>query len=1503
MLRLSLIVFLLSPFLAHTQTNWLQKRTTPNQAGLLDLDHFPNGDLLAGGYFGGTLNTFNGTLTTAGQSDAYLERLTSAGTSLWRMNMGGTQSDRITAVAAGSNGNALAIGYYAGTAQFGSYTLTATGDSLDIFIVSVSATGQVQWAITCGGPGNDYPHGIDVNSSGQVVVCGNFRETAQFGQFSYTAPDLPGSSDSSFDGFVAVLSADGTWQWVKQLTSSYDVNVLDVTIDNSGAVYGCGKFSQQLTIDDTYTNTADESGMVFSLTAGGDEIWFNTLSGGLVQCYDAEVGTDNALYITGNSFGTLAVITAMGSTLLPSSYLQQAFLLRFNTSGSFQWGHLLGSENGITGRKTTIGPSGECYMTGMFACVLTSMEDALGEGYFHSAGYHDVFVSRIENDGAHTWSRQYGGPGDDLSWGIGCTIADKPAIAGSFRKFFNVPESFEFQWTTQNEVVQNDIFLFDDFEPPTAVEYCISGDYGSMISIQGQGGQDMFISSPVSLLADYYDIYSRPEDPGECDRTPQFPVIADGPYERNWQEDSDDILICDNAGSVYFHTNTGTPGYIGPEYNWAWHTQALDPWHVVYQSQLVWLTGARADGCFSFADSVYVTLADPQCPSISLNGGPPSCEPYFEFCGNEEVTYSIVEANGYTTEWVIAETGEFISENEISVLADQTVYLYWTSPEGCIGYSDPYLVVIIPLDSLVPVFTLEYDSEYYSSGDTIYYCPSVDQIEFMYVDSALQYQWALQSYLTGHINGQEINTGHHYVTYQPPFTGWYTFFGEAFLHRDVCPDDTLYGPGVFEVYIVVSDLLPPPIGISEIELLCPGDSLLVTLTSTGAISWNGPEGNGEGNGDHWWGIGVHVVNAYVESEFCSASNSILVEVPSKPLPVITTDPDPPVVCPGGSVMLSVTPGIAYEWIGPLGNVISTEQTCEVSTPGYYFCRVTDEDGCTLESDFVETLEYTTPQLVVLPATDLCMTGSVTLSLLNNTFAEWQWSAPLFGFSDTQTVTEAGEYTITISSCGNTYSQSVEITNSPVIASIEFTALEMCPGDSIMLSANTNAPSWSWSTGAFNAAQVVISEPGNYSLTGINDFGCTAEDEVQVSYIFTTPPAGDDLLHACSGVAITAEVNSIYPVFWSFSPDGEPISGNGFSFDIENPVEDDFIYAFAIGSECPSLPLEIFIDLEPTADDIGIEAPDTACEGGNWWINAIMPSETGNWSLPNGETSPGNELSINPLQAADEGEYIFIYESPWCPPVEITYILEFNQPDQITPVLSVPGPWCEGDEITLSIPDIANAGDYFWSLPNGEISAGNAITIAVNTSNSGVYQGEVTGLSCNPLVSPVEVEASPLPSGFLDNAQVLCENMEPFLNGPDNMLSYLWSTGDTTQLIAIADTGMVQLQVINEFGCIGFDEIYLDYIDCESAYVNVFTPNGDARNDFVDFGMFGLNVGEVIVFNRWGAEVTRLDRPDLKWYGRTQFGDDAPSGTYYYIIVRKAGDIPGETDSGYITLLR
>ncbi len=85
--------------------------------------------------------------------------------------------------------------------------------------------------------------------------------------------------------------------------------------------------------------------------------------------------------------------------------------------------------------------------------------------------------------------------------------------------------------------------------------------------------------------------------------------------------------------------------------------------------------------------------------------------------------------------------------------------------------------------------------------------------------------------------------------------------------------------------------------------------------------------------------------------------------------------------------------------------------------------------------------------------------------------------------------------------------------------------------------------------------------------------------------------------------------------------------------------------------------------------------------------------------------------------------------------------------------------------------------------------------------------------------------------------------------------------------------------------------------------NVFSPNGDNINDLffiINTGMSTLNCN---IFNRWGQLLYTITAPNQGWDGKTPNGDNAPDGTYMYIL--QAQGLNGKTykQQGTVTLVR
>ena len=85
--------------------------------------------------------------------------------------------------------------------------------------------------------------------------------------------------------------------------------------------------------------------------------------------------------------------------------------------------------------------------------------------------------------------------------------------------------------------------------------------------------------------------------------------------------------------------------------------------------------------------------------------------------------------------------------------------------------------------------------------------------------------------------------------------------------------------------------------------------------------------------------------------------------------------------------------------------------------------------------------------------------------------------------------------------------------------------------------------------------------------------------------------------------------------------------------------------------------------------------------------------------------------------------------------------------------------------------------------------------------------------------------------------------------------------------------------------------------------NVFSPNGDGRNDvFLIEGSTGLALS-MRVFNRWGSEVWNGSGESIRWNGRNAASETLSDGVYYYELVRSgAGLAESVVYTGYIQLL-
>lgn len=137
--------------------------------------------------------------------------------------------------------------------------------------------------------------------------------------------------------------------------------------------------------------------------------------------------------------------------------------------------------------------------------------------------------------------------------------------------------------------------------------------------------------------------------------------------------------------------------------------------------------------------------------------------------------------------------------------------------------------------------------------------------------------------------------------------------------------------------------------------------------------------------------------------------------------------------------------------------------------------------------------------------------------------------------------------------------------------------------------------------------------------------------------------------------------------------------------------------------------------------------------------------------------------------------------------------------------------------------------------------------------------------------------------------------------------YTWTNGIVNGQ-AFVPAGSINTYTVSGVSgtCSGQDAVTVIVIDCgwKLEMPNVFTPNGDNHNDFfVPVTQENITVKRFEIFNRWGNLLLDSDAQVISWNGKTQSGEDATDGVYFYKLTFVDGIQAENTVQGFLHLIR
>ena len=508
------------------------------------------------------------------------------------------------------------------------------------------------------------------------------------------------------------------------------------------------------------------------------------------------------------------------------------------------------------------------------------------------------------------------------------------------------------------------------------------------------------------------------------------------------------------------------------------------------------------------------------------------------------------------------------------------------------------------------------------------------------------------------------------------------------------------------------------------------------------------------------GVGTYSVTI-TNANGCSSICSETVIINPQPTCVITGDD---FLCDSGQSTQLCVPAGAGSYLWSTG---ANTSCITVNTAGTYTVTVTYASGCTSVCSKTVTVNPL-PNCTITGENIICQ-GQSTLLCVTANAASYLWSTG--ANTSCITVNTAGTYTVTVTNpggCSSICSKTVTVNPLPV-CSITGNPV-FCQGQSTVLCVPAGAASYLWSTGASTNC-ITVNNAGTYSVTVSDANGCSSicSATVTASPLPICNITGD--LSVCEGQStILCASAGAGSYLWSTGATTNCISVN---------TAGTYTVTISDANGCSSI-CSAIVTTNPLPV-CTITGTPSFCQGQSTILCATANAASYLWST--GATT-------NCITVSVAGTYsVTLTDENGCSSV-CAETVTVNP----IPICTISGNdfICAANQTTeLCVPP--GAASYLWSTG----ATTNCITVG-----AGTYTVTVTDENGCSSVCSETVIINPQPSCTITGNLLLCEPGQlTQLCVPPGAVSYLWSTGATTNCISVNAAGTYAVTVTYANGCI------------------------------------------------------------------------------------------------------
>jgi hypothetical protein len=403
------------------------------------------GNVLVTGHFGSPSITFGTTvLTNVGSHDMFIVKYDAAGNVLWAHSAGGTFNDWSSGVTTDANGNVLVTGFFESPSiNFGATVLTNTNSNYEMFIVKYDGAGNVLWAHSAGGGGNDDGRSIATDAGGNVLVTGVFGSPSiTFGATVLTNAGVE-------DMFIVKYDGSGNVLWANSAGGTGSDAGFGVAIDAGGNVLVTGVFySPSITFGTiVLTNAGILDMFIVKYDATGNVLWAHSAGGtGWEEGLGVATDVGGNVLVTG-FFGSPSI--TFGTTVLTNTNagFKDIFVVKYDPAGSVLWANSTGGIGWDEGRSVATDVGGNVLVTGFFADSITFGTTVL------TGVSMDIFIVKYAPAGNVLWANSAGGIGGVMGTSIATDAGGNVLVTGDFSS------SITFGTTVLTSAGSGDVFI------------------------------------------------------------------------------------------------------------------------------------------------------------------------------------------------------------------------------------------------------------------------------------------------------------------------------------------------------------------------------------------------------------------------------------------------------------------------------------------------------------------------------------------------------------------------------------------------------------------------------------------------------------------------------------------------------------------------------------------------------------------------------------------------------------------------------------------------------------------------------------------------------------------------------------------------------------------------------------------------------------------------------------------------------------------------------------